>query len=457
MAARSHEEALRWLARCDHSVIRPGLERIERILHAWGEPQARLSAVHLAGTNGKGSTAAMTAAILRAAGRRTGLYTSPHLHALNERMRIDGRPISTARLAALADELRALLLHADGGAGERSISPDYNDPPTYFESTTAMAFAYFAQEAVDWAVIETGLGGRFDATNMVAPRLSVLTPIDYDHMNYLGDSLTAIAWEKAGILKAGVPAVIAPQPPEAEAVIEREAQRVGAPLIRCGREFFYEEEAGGRFTYRDRRRTLPHLHCPLPGRHQLMNAAAATAAALALRASGLPIADEAIAAGLASVRWEGRLEVLQERPRLLLDGAHNPAAARALAAFLADEKRRLGGRVTAVFGIMRDKAVSEVVAALRPVVDHWIATAPPAMPRALPAEEVAAAVERAGGSVTLSADPASALAVALPTLGPRDLCCVTGSFYTVACAREWFLGERASAPSRDGRVSLVPH
>lgn len=462
MAARSQDEALRWLARRDHSVIRPGLERIGRILEAWDRPHARLKAVHLAGTNGKGSTAAMIAAMLQAAGYRTGLYTSPHLHALNERVRIDGRPIATERLADLADELRALLEQlgykdvCDGGAGERSISPDYNDPPTYFECTTAIALTHLAREGVDWAVIETGLGGRLDATNLVVPRVCVLTPIDYDHMDYLGNSLTSIAWAKAGILKAGVPAVVAPQRPEAAAVIEREAEALGAPLVRGGREFHYEEEAQGRLTYRDGRHTLSHLICPLLGRHQLMNAAVATAAALQLRDRGLSLEYDAIAAGLASVRWEGRLEVMQQRPLLLLDGAHNPAAARALAEFLADEKRRLGGSVTALFGIMRDKAVAEVVAALRPAVDHWIATAPPGTDRALPADQVAAAITRAGGSVTIAADPATALADLLPTLRPDDLCCVTGSFYTVAAAREGFV-RRPMPPRQDGRMPLVPH
>jgi len=456
VATSPPDESLRWLARFDHAVIQPGLERIDRILTAWDRPHERLTAVHLAGTNGKGSTAAMIAAMLRAAGCRVGLYTSPHLHALNERMRIDNQPIAATRLAELADELRALLVQlgyqdvSDGGAGERSISPDSNDPPTYFECTTAIALTYFARERVDWAVIETGLGGRFDATNLVTPRLAVLTPIDYDHTDYLGHSLASIAWEKAGILKAGVPAVVAPQLPEVAPVIEREARSLGAPLHRCGREFFYDGEEGQRLTYRDRRRLLPHLACPLLGRHQLMNAAVAAAAALVLRDGGLSIGDEAISKGLASVRWEGRLEPLQERPRLLLDGAHNPAAARALAAFLAEEKRRMGGRVTVIFGIMRDKAVAEVVAALRPVVDGWIATAP-VTPRALPAEQVAAAIEAACGRVAIIADPARAMAETLSTLSPSDLCCVTGSFYTVAAAREWFLRSPALEPGRAGR------
>jgi dihydrofolate synthase/folylpolyglutamate synthase len=460
VATSPPDESLRWLARFDHAVIRPGLERIDRILTAWDRPHERLTAVHLAGTNGKGSTAAMIAAMLRAAGCRVGLYTSPHLHALNERMRINDQPIPAARLAELADELRALL-----ESNQYKSVGDGGEPPTYFECTTAIALTYFARERVDWAVIETGLGGRFDATNLVTPRLAVLTPIDYDHTDYLGHSLTSIAREKAGILKAGVPAVTAPQPPEAEAVIEREARSLGAPLHRCGREFFYDGEEEQRLTYRDRQRLLPHLACPLLGRHQLMNAAVAVAAALVLRDGGLSIGDEAIAKGLASVRWEGRLEPLQERPRLLLDGAHNPAAARALAAFLAEEKQRVGGSVTVIFGIMRDKAVAEVVAALRPVVDGWIATAP-ATPRALPADQVAAAIEAAGGRVAIIADPARAVAETLPTLSPSDLCCVTGSFYTVAAAREWFLrspvpepgraGRRVERKPRAGRPPLVP-
>jgi dihydrofolate synthase/folylpolyglutamate synthase len=461
------DEPLGWLAQFDHSVIRPGLERIDRLLAALGHPQRQLAAVHLAGTNGKGSTAAMIASILQSAGYRVGLYTSPHLHRLNERMRINGRPIPTARLVELADELRGLLEQlrykdvCDGGAGERNeasralpakaesepatwptamaeskrISPDDNDPPTYFECTTAMAFAYFARERVDWAVIETGLGGRFDATNLVAPRVTVLTPMDYDHMDYLGSSLESIAWEKTGILKPGIPAVVAPQSPMVQAVIDREAARLRVPVIRFGRDYWCDEEGPQRFTYRDGRRCVRHLESPLLGRHQLINSATAVAAVSAM---GVAADDGVVASGLAAVRWPGRLEVVRDTPRVLLDGAHNPAAARALAAFLSEEKARRGGRVTAVFGIMRDKAIAEVVSALRPVVDQWIATAP-STPRALPADDVAAVIHAAGGRVMTEPDPPQAVRVALSGLCDADLCCVTGSFYTVAAAREWLL------------------
>jgi dihydrofolate synthase/folylpolyglutamate synthase len=438
-------DPLQWLAQFDHSLIKPGLGRIHRLLDEFDRPHRGLSVVHVAGTNGKGSTAAMIASILRAAGCRVGLYTSPHLHAVNERMRVDGAPIPSDRLTELADELRAAMrrigLH-ESGASQGSPQP-VTDLPTYFECTTAIAFAYFARERVDWVVVETGLGGRFDATNVVTPRATVLTPIDYDHTDYLGASLTSIAWEKAGILKPGVPAIVALQLPEAQAVIEEEARRHAAPVIQYGRDFSVQAESADdtgaqRFTYRDQRGTHSHLVCPLLGRHQLLNAASAIAAVSSLRNSGVEISPKAIAEGLASTRWEGRLEVLRERPCLLLDGAHNPAAARALAAFLADEKRRLGGTVTLIFGIMRDKAAAEVIAALHPVVDRWIATAP-ATPRALPAERVAAAIEAAGGAVTIVADPARAVAETLPMLSSPDLCCVTGSFYTVAAAREAFI------------------
>ncbi len=441
MTSPAADEPLGWLAQFDHSVIRPGLERTDRLLAALGHPQRQLAAVHLAGTNGKGSTAAMIASILQSAGYRVGLYTSPHLHRLNERMRINGRPIPTARLVELADELRALLKQlrykdvCDGGAGELSISPDDNEPPTYFECTTAMAFAYFARERVDWAVIETGLGGRFDATNLVAPRVTVLTPIDYDHTDYLGPSLESIAWEKAGILKPGIPAVVALQSPMVQAVIDREAAQLRVPVIRFGRDYWCDEEGPQRFTYRDGHRCVRHLECPLLGRHQLINSATAVAAVSAM---GVAADDSAVAAGLAAVRWPGRLEVVREAPRVLLDGAHNPAAARALAAFLSEEKARRGGRVTAVFGIMRDKAIAEVVSALRPVVDQWIATAP-SIPRALPADDLAAMIHAAGGRVMTAPDPPQAVRVALSGLCDADLCCVTGSFYTVAAAREWLL------------------
>jgi dihydrofolate synthase/folylpolyglutamate synthase len=448
-------DPLQWLAQFDHSLIKPGLGRIQRLLDAFDHPHRQWPAVHVAGTNGKGSTAAMIAAMLRAAGFRVGLYTSPHLHAVNERMRVDGVPIPPARLAELAEELRVVMrgigLHEAADNTPGSHQP-VTELPTYFECTTAIAFAYFAREQVDWAVVETGLGGRFDATNVVAPRVTVLTPIDYDHTDYLGPSLTSIAWEKAGIIKPGVPVVTAPQPAEAAAVIEEEARRHGAPVIRVGRDVSVNADTpergvvsgAQRFTYLDRDgAVLSSLACPLLGRHQVLNAASAIAAVSALRSGGVVIGPDAVADGLASVRVDGRLEVVREQPRLLLDGAHNPAAAGALAAFLAEEKRRLGGTVTLVFGIMRDKAVAEVVAALHPVVDRWVAVEP-ATARALPAERVAAAIERAGGRVTVASDPASAVAETLPALSPNDLCCVTGSFYTVAAARESFL---CSTPS----------
>jgi dihydrofolate synthase/folylpolyglutamate synthase len=435
-------DPLGWLAQFDHSLIKPGLGRIQRLLDAFDQPHRRWPAVHVAGTNGKGSTAAMIAAILRAAGYRVGLYTSPHLHVVNERMRVDGSPIRPDRLAELAEELRAVLRRIGlRDAVESAASPQsVTDQPTYFECTTAIAFAHFACEQVDWAVIETGLGGRFDATNVVVPRVTVLTPIDYDHIDYLGSSLTSIAWEKAGIIKPGVPVVVTQQPPEAELVIDEEARRCGAPVFRWGRDFAIDQETSDelgvqRFAYRDRNGILSSLTCPLLGRHQLHNAASAIAAVSELLPGGIRTNRESVANGLASVRWEGRLEVMRDRPRLLLDGAHNPAAARALAAFLAEEKRRLGGTVTLVFGIMRDKAVAEVVAVLHPVVDRWVATEP-ATSRALSAEHVAAAIRAAGGVVTIAPDPALAVAQTLPTLSLNDLCCVTGSFYTVAAARE---------------------
>jgi dihydrofolate synthase/folylpolyglutamate synthase len=435
-------DPLQWLAQFDHSLIKPGLGRIQRLLEAFDHPHRRWPAVHVAGTNGKGSTAAMIASMLRAAGYRVGLYTSPHLHAVNERMRVDGSPIPPDRLAELAEELRVALrrIGLRDAAGSADSPQSVTDLPTYFECTTAIAFAYFACEQVDWAVIETGLGGRFDATNVVIPRVTVLTPIDYDHTEYLGPSLTSIAWEKAGIIKPGVPVVVAQQPPEAEPVIDEEARRCDASVFRWGRDFAIDQETTDepgvqRFAYRDRNGILPSLTCPLLGRHQLQNAASAIAAVSKLLPGGVGTNRNPVANGLASVRWEGRLEVVRERPRLLLDGAHNPAAARALAAFLAEEKRRVGGTVTLVFGIMRDKAVAEVVNVLHPVVDRWVATEP-ATSRALPAAQAAAAIRAAGGVVTIVSDPALAVARTLPMLSPTDLCCVTGSFYTVAAARE---------------------
>ncbi len=324
------------------------LERITGLLEQLGNPHLRGRFVHVAGTNGKGSTSAMIESGLRHAGLRTGLYTSPHLIEPTERIKIGGVPISGEEFAAAFARIP--------------------EPLTYFETVTAMAFLIFAERA-EITVLEVGLGGRLDATNVVRPELCVITPIDFDHEAFLGKSIEAIAGEKAGILKPGVPAVFATQRPEALAVLR--ARTVPLPLLEA--EEVEVHRRGSRFRIDGMR-----VECPLAGAHQVENARVAVTA---LRQLG--IGDAAIQSGIAAARWPGRLERLRESPELIVDGAHNPAGARALAAYV-DEFYE-GERLTLIFGAMRDKSIEEIAEILFPRFDEVILTAPK-QPRAMSPE-----------------------------------------------------------------------
>lgn len=321
-----------------------GLERIRAVLAALGDPQRAYRVVHVAGTNGKGSTCAMIEAGLRATGVRTGLFTSPHLVEPTERIQVDGTPVSTEQFQ------QAFQVVHD--CAERL---DLDCHPTYFETVTAMAFWLFRELGVETAVVETGLGGRLDATNVVEPVLTVITPIDFDHEAYLGHTLEAIAGEKGGILKAGVPAVFAKQRPEAAAVLEARAEELGVPVTRAEELEIRDLEIdsrGSRFS---------GIVCPLAGEHQVDNA---VTAALALRALGVSTD------GIALAQWPGRLEYVAPNPDILLDGAHNPAGARALARYL--ERFFPNRRIWMVYGAMRDKAVEEVTGILFPLASELI-------------------------------------------------------------------------------------
>ncbi len=324
------------------------LERITGLLEQLGNPHLRGRFVHVAGTNGKGSTSAMIESGLRHAGLRTGLYTSPHLIEPTERIKIGGVPISGEEFAAAFARIP--------------------EPLTYFETVTAMAFLIFAERA-EITVLEVGLGGRLDATNVVRPELCVITPIDFDHEAFLGKSIEAIAGEKAGILKPGVPAVFATQRPEALAVLR--ARTVPLPLLEADEVEVHRR--GSRFRIDGMR-----VECPLAGAHQVENARVAVTA---LRHLG--IGNAAIQSGIAAARWPGRLERLRESPELIVDGAHNPAGARALAAYV-DEFYE-GERLTLIFGAMRDKSIEEIAEILFPRFDEVILTAPK-QPRAMSPE-----------------------------------------------------------------------
>lgn len=408
--------------------LRPGrkfdLAAIAALCASLGDPHLAFPTVHVAGTNGKGSTSAMIEAAARAAGVRTGLYTSPHLERLTERIRIAGEEIAPAALAAAAEPVRCAI--------ERLLaSGALPHPPAFFEAVTAVGFLAFAQARIELGVIEVGLGGRLDATNVVLPRVAVITPIGLDHEIYLGSTVAAIAAEKAGILKPGIElAVTAPQVPEALHVLRARAADVGVPLIEVGAA----EIAAAPPT-------------ALRGRHQIENAAVAARACAAL---GLP--PEAVAAGLANVYWPGRLERIAapgpKDPEIFLDGAHNPLAARALAAFL-DDYRAAHPAPILIYGSMRDKAVEEICELLFPRAQAVVLTAP-RQPRALDPGVLARVAAPWAKQLLLAPDYPAALAAACDlarSQSPPPPIFVTGSLYLVGEARP-----QAAAPANRSGV-----
>ena len=386
--------------------VKFGLENIVQVLGLLGNPQDSLRIVHVAGTNGKGSTCAMIEAAARVAGLRTGLYTSPHLIEPTERIVIDGAPVSKDQFA-----------EAFGRVHEAGMRLETH--PTYFETVTAMAFLLFKDAHVDLAVVEVGLGGRLDATNVATPAICAITPIDFDHEAFLGNSLDQIAGEKAGILKPGVPAVAAPQRPEAEAVIAGRAREVGSSVDFVRADEFFDvhlDRKGCRFGFRG-----AEIQCPLAGAHQIGNAATASAVLQKLRISS---------EGIRQTRWPGRLEVVSSSPEIILDGAHNPAGARALAEHI--ERFYRDRPVWLIYGAMRDKSVEEITEILFPVAAHVIVTAPAYGPRALRPEAVVDTADHP--SIEAAVDMPDAIRKARSAPAGAAVF-VTGSLYLVGEAR----------------------
>jgi len=404
----AYEDTIAYLAALEVSVGWDlKLERMREALARRGHPEAAFPALHIAGTNGKGSTAAMLDAVLRAAGYRTGLYTSPHLVDFAERIRIDGGTIPRSTVVALVAELRADL-EAAGIA------------LTHFEFATLLACEWFRQVGVEVGVIEVGLGGRLDATNLVRPIASCITSIGHDHEAYLGHDLREIAGEKAGILKPGVPLALGPTPAEAETVILRRAAEVGAPVTRAG----ITARPGG-FTFRGPGVLWDGLRLGLPGAFQRDNASVALTA-LALVHERFPCAPEAVRRGLATVVWPGRLACVRERPLVLLDGAHNPEGVAALAAELPALVGRR--RVILVFAVMADKAWQAMLGHLAPQVAAAIVTR---VGRRGLAPDVLAADCAGRVPVEPIEDARAALRAALTRAGPDDVVLVTGSLFLV--------------------------
>ncbi|HDT14201.1 MAG TPA: bifunctional folylpolyglutamate synthase/dihydrofolate synthase [Candidatus Aminicenantes bacterium] len=402
-----------YLGRLEHFGVKLGLENIQALLLALGNPQNMFLSVHVAGTNGKGSVGAMLAGIARAGGFKAGLYTSPHLVRVEERVRIDGRPMPPRRFRGRLARIKAVLdgLMADGRLAHH---------PTYFEVLTALAFLEFAERQVDIAVLEVGMGGRFDATNVVRPLVSVVTTIARDHEKHLGSTLRAIAFEKAGIIKPGVPVVCGVGSGEALREIKRIARERRAPIVEVfgrGRALETRWTRGGhRFTYAGEKGR--YLFTPgLAGRHQGVNAATAIATAEVLSRSWKPLGKPAILKGIRETRWEGRLETVRTRPLVLLDGAHNVEGVAALVAHIREGVRR---PVVLVFAAMRDKDLRTMTRLLFSVASAVVLTRVPYKRSADP-EDIAAAAPPFEGRVLLEPDARRAvrLALELSRQGPR--------------------------------------
>jgi len=409
------------------------LSRVKKLVADLGNPHTRFPSVHIAGTRGKGSTAAMCESCLRAAGYHTGFYISPHLHTFRERIQVNRQTISREDTIALVEEARPFI--------ERV--PDV----TTFEAITAMGFLYLARAEVDVAVVEVGLGGRLDATNVLTPEVSIITSLSLEHTYLLGDTLDKIAYEKAGIVKPGVPAVIAPQRDEARIVLETVCRERGVPLTRVGRDWKYEaglaDLDGQNFSIRrlagDGSELDGEYWIPLLGRHQLENTACAIATMGIMKQQGFDISAGAVREGLRTVNWPGRMEILSREPLVVVDCAHNPYAARILRSAL--EEWFPGQRWVLVYGASVDKDIAGVLTTLLPISDYVIVTRSDHPRAAAPARlaDIAASV---GGGAEISVNPAKALQRALAlqrksaVMGPDTGLLVTGSIFLVADARE---------------------
>jgi dihydrofolate synthase / folylpolyglutamate synthase len=416
------------------------LRRMRRLLRKLGDPHLDLPIIHVAGTKGKGSTAAMLAAALTASGVRTGLYCSPHLHRLEERFSIDGIPATQAELVRMVDLLREAVEQI-----ELDASNDDHRGATFFEITTAIGLLYFAQRGVGAVVLEVGMGGRLDSTNVVHPALSIITSISFDHTRQLGNTLAAIATEKAGILKRGRPAVCGVREPEARRAIRRVANQRRCGLRQLDVDFTYDpispypplhRPTPGFVETRTWRTDWGRINLPLLGAHQAHNAALALAALdlLAEVHPQLGVDRNDVIRGFAALRWPARVEVLGQEPWLVIDGAHNAASAAALADTLLTcfppTPRTL------VFGTTRDKDLEGQLRALIPLFDVIIATRYVENPRSVAPETIAAAtMDLAGCSAQIALDPAEALELARRMTSRYGLICVTGSLFLAAEAR----------------------
>lgn len=420
MIITSLEEHLAALYRLRQFGIKFGLDSINRLVRGLGNPHERFPSIHIAGTNGKGSVAAILSSALVCEGYKVGLYTSPHLVRFNERIRINGSPISDNAVAAAAEAVQ--LVYTQG------------EPPTFFECATAMALYHFAADKVDWAVLETGMGGRLDATNIVRPEVSVITNISLDHQPYLGNTLSKIAAEKAGIIKDGIPVVIGVKAKKALEVIQGIASEKDALLYRLGKDFKVRRGREETCSYSGIHRKLKKLRIGLCGAHQVENAAVALCALEVLIEKGVKISDGSIYRGLAGVKWPGRLEIVSKEPLVIFDGAHNPAGISSLKRYL--KSALCGRRLTLVVGIMADKSWRTMIRSLVPMAYRLIITRPENS-RGLDTATLSAFIRPYTRKFDVIPHVDEALAAAIKYAGPNEAVCLAGSLYAVGEAKAY--------------------
>jgi dihydrofolate synthase/folylpolyglutamate synthase len=437
----NYQQAWAYLDNLQFFKIKLGLDSMAAFLARVGNPQEGLRCIHVGGTNGKGSVAMNLLTLLTGAGYRVGLYTSPHLSSVRERFRVNDDFISEADFAAITSEIADLL-------GDSRI--------TYFECTTALAFLWFARQQVDLVILEVGLGGRLDATNVVTPLVSVITNVSMDHEAYLGTTLAAVAFEKAGIIKPGVPVVSGVGPDASREVVVARCAEMGAPLMLLGRDFRHVDAGNGCWSYEGLTRKISDLRCGMRGGYQRDNSSLALAVCELLGGLGWHLDDDTMRRRIAQVSWPGRLEYFRldghggrqatekataDSRRYLLDGAHNPAGMASLCASLGQEFTYR--RLICVWAVMADKDITATLAAITPLCDVLIFTRPESERSATPAQ-LRAVLGPFAGQVCEELKVVDALERAKAMAGPEDLILVAGSLYLVGAARRLLLGELAA-------------
>jgi len=414
---KGYSESMEYLSGLERSGIIFGLDNIKWILESIGNPQNRLRCVHVAGTNGKGSVSTMLSFILRESGYKVGKYTSPHLIMFNERIAVNEEEIGDKDIDEITDFIR-------GRIEKRDVKRQFS----YFDFTTAIAFEYFYRRDVDIAIIEVGLGGRLDSTNVILPLVSIITNVGLDHLEYLGGNLASVAMEKSGIIKEHIPVVTGAEN-EALSVVEKTAKKMSSPLYILGRDFYYRKQKEQVIDYRGCKKTLNNVYINLMGDHQLSNASIALCATEIMSECGFEVPEKAIYSGLAHIKWPGRLEVARQNPTIILDGAHNLHAVIALSRFI--KARYSNQRKILIFGVLSDKDYEGMLRELIPIMDIVIFTKPDTI-RALSPYRMAHLLDKC----IISEDVRSALDIAREMARKDDIILITGSLYTVGEAKK---------------------